>query len=147
MVKIMRIKYSYEIETFTSEEDMCKKFWKLILDYQKHKLMDEYSIFCVSNNQRTGKAWGQAKDKAIGVVAGVADYAVAGDRFLEAKVRRFKQNPPRKDGTRTSYIEEGEQSPEQKEFEQAVIKRGGDYRIFYTPSEGIEILKEWGLIK
>jgi len=119
-----------------SEEDMCKAFWRLIQNLQLWGKLGKYDIFCISNNQRSSKAWAQGKDKLLGVTPGVADYCVPGHGFMEAK--RYTLTKTGKLSTASST-----QSLEQEAFQAAMEAKGVKYAIFRTPNEGVDILGKW----
>lgn len=133
------------LDVFSSENVMCRKFWAEIQREVMLRRLGEFDVFHISNNQHGGcpdARRKQSMDKAVGVVKGVADYRV--DRapgYLEAKVCSIRiVNGKQK-------IVKGAQTPEQKRFMQHCLDNGIKYEVFYTPAQGLEILRVWGVLK
>jgi len=117
------------------EEDVCRLFWRQVEELKRARVIGPFDIFCISNNQRGNSMIRQNLDKLIGLTKGVADYAVLGVGYLEAK-RVLRVN---KDGREVI----SDQTAEQKDFEQACIAKGLKYAVFYTPEMGIDLLLRW----
>ena len=127
--------YNYKTGRLFLEEDIVRAFTKEVQSLEKRKILKEFDVFCISNNQRGNSAIRQMLDKMIGVKKGVADYRVGGIGYLEAKrVERIN-----KDGT----IVISQQTPEQIRFMNDVSSRGEKYELFWEVHQGIDILLSW----
>jgi len=113
------------------EHELCAGFWKLIQEE-----FHQRAIIYHTPNEHKGKFSGKLRQD-MGVVAGVLDYHVVcfgHSYYLEAKAehRRGHKN--------------GGLSPEQVKFTERLDKQKILWAVFYTPEEGIQKLKDWGLM-
>lgn len=120
---------------------MCKIFWceieKLILSGH----LSKFDISHVSNGQKAGKSklarmLAGKEDKAMGVVRGVHDYNLPSIGTLEAKRYVLVKGKIQK-----TYL-----AAEQKEYRAYILSKGLKFDVFRTPQEGIDILRNWGVI-
>lgn len=94
---------------------------------------DGVLYFHVPNGEYRSKRTG-ARLKAMGVLRGVADFAIVLPPFGQAAYLELK-----------STI--GRQSPEQKAFEAACKASGAFYALASTPEMVADVLSDWGVIK
>ena len=120
-----------------TEFKICRDFVKLFNQHKKYNNLgvDDADLFHIPNGGARSQREG-ANFKKIGVKAGMADYEVIWSKnnipdfgFLEAKTPR------------------GRLSDKQKEFKSWCDILNIRYATFKDANEGIEILKDWGVIK
>lgn len=121
-------------DVYSSEEAMCKDFWKQIMFLQMHNKINEGRIYHIPNGQKAGSSKkarmiAGAKDKAMGATAGVWDYCVQGIGYLEAKYYKQENGKVKK-----TYL-----SINQKVFRDNTLKflPKCKFEVFRTPEEGI----------
>jgi hypothetical protein len=119
------------------EDIMCQAFIRHLDNIPKLRKYRPY-ILHIANERKC--SWAQGKKlKAMGVMAGAADYLIMKPLGMKTE-RRFIQN---------LYLEfkygKNRQSPAQKTFEKIVTSCGHLYKVVYTIDEAIaEIKKFWG---
>lgn len=132
------------LDVYSSEEAMCKAFFKDVMLSVMYGHLDENRIYHVPMGQKAGSSAkarmiAGSKDKAMGATAGVWDYTVQGVGYMEAKYYYEKDGKVKK-----TYL-----SPSQKNFRDNTLAFWPDckFEVFRTPQEGMAILKEWGVIR
>ena len=121
-----------------NEFEMCKAFWKQVLELRSANVIPEFAIYHNSNNQKIGGRAGiiaGSKAKAVGVMPGVLDYTVTGIGHLEAKIWYVDNE--------SGKIARSYWKPEQHRFAHYAKSKGEKIAEFLTPKQGIDILLEW----
>jgi len=120
------------------EDLICTRFVNYLksLISVKQQKVDNLIYFHIPNGGSRKSSIEGYKFKLMGVLPGVPDY-----QFI------WKKNGETKFGFIEFKTEKGRQSESQKQFEADCLDVGAPYAIARSSDQGIQILKDWGVLK